>query len=204
MIIDCKNAITGVILAGGRAERMGGQDKGLLPLAGEPLIVHSIRRLQPQVAELLISANRNLAIYQTFGYRVIGDAPDTRFRGPLAGMLAALKATTTPYLLTAPCDSPWLPPDYARRMAAALAAGASVSVAVGEGSWQPVFALLPVALREDLADWLTTGQHGVGRWLHRFQPAPVDFADWPALFRNLNTPEDWAALAADDHSLPSP
>lgn len=59
---------------------MGGQDKGLLPLAGEPLIVHSIRRLQPQVAELLISANRNLAIYQTFGHRVIGDAPDTRFR----------------------------------------------------------------------------------------------------------------------------
>ncbi len=204
MIIDCKNAITGVILAGGRAERMGGQDKGLLPLAGEPLIVHSIRRLQPQVAELLISANRNLAIYQAFGHRVIGDDPDTRFRGPLAGMLAALKATTTPYLLTAPCDSPWLPPDYAQRMAAALAAGASVSVAVGEGRWQPVFALLPVTLREDLADWLATGQHGVGRWLRRLQPALVDFADGPALFRNLNTPEDWAALAADDHSFPAP
>ena len=55
-----------------------------------------------------------------------------------------------------------------------------------------------------IRDRLATGQHGVGRWLHRFQPAPVDFADWPALFRNLNTPEDWAALAADDDSLPSP
>lgn len=191
-MIDCQQAITGVILAGGQAERMGGQDKGLLPLTGEPLIAHSIRRLQPQVAELLISANRNLAIYQTFGCRVISDDPDIRFRGPLAGILAALNAAKTPYVLTAPCDSPWLPPDYAERMAAALLEGTSVSVAIHEGSWQPVFALLPVALRDDLAEWLATGQRGVWHWLQRFQPARVEFADCPALFRNLNTPEDWA------------
>ena len=194
-MIDCQSAITGVILAGGRAERMGGQDKGLLPLAGEPLIAHTIHRLQPQVAELLISANRNLAMYQSFGCRVISDDPAIQFRGPLAGMLAALSTAKTSYLLTAPCDSPWLPPDYARRMAAALSKGAAVSVAVHEEHWQPVFALLPVALRDDLAEWLATGQRGVRRWLQRFQPAPVEFADWPALFRNLNTPQDWAEWA---------
>ncbi|MBZ4193793.1 MAG: molybdenum cofactor guanylyltransferase [Candidatus Contendobacter sp.] len=196
-MIDCPSAITGVILAGGRAERMGGQDKGLLPLAGEPLIAHSIRRLQPQVAELLISANRNLAIYRTFGCRVISDGSETRFRGPLAGILAALSAAKTPYLLTAPCDSPWLPPDYAARMAAVLTReGALISVAVHEESWQPVFALLPITLRDDLTEWLATDQRGVGRWLQRFQPARVKFADGPALFRNLNTPQDWAEWAS--------
>ncbi|MFO1372073.1 MAG: molybdenum cofactor guanylyltransferase MobA [Candidatus Competibacteraceae bacterium] len=190
--------ITGVILAGGRAERMGGRDKGLLPLAGEPLIVHSVRRLRPQVAELLISANRNLAIYQRFGCRVVCDDVHYPFRGPLAGMLAAMQTATTPYLLTAPCDSPLLPPDYAQRMLAGLEqAQATVSVAYDAGHWQPVFALLPVGLYDDLAAYLSGGEGNVGRWLQRHRPAPVEFLDWPALFRNVNTPEELAALEAD-------
>ncbi len=190
--------ITGVILAGGRAERMGGRDKGLLPLAGESLIAHGVRRLRPQVAELLISANRHQECYGQFGCRVISDALDCRFRGPLAGMLAALDAARTPYLLTAPCDSPLLPPDYAQRMQAALAReSASVSVAFGEGNWQPMFALLPVALRNDLGQWIAEGQGGAGRWLQRHRPAPVEFADWPMLFRNVNTPEELARLEAE-------
>lgn len=195
MAVNPQTAVTGVILAGGRAERMGGRDKGLLPLAGEPLIAHGIRRLRPQVAELLISANRNHDAYRTYGCRVVGDDPDGRFRGPLAGMLAALRVAETPYLLTAPCDSPLLPVDYARRMLAALEREqTTVSVAYGEDCWQPVFALLPVALREDLADWLTVGAGGAGRWLHRHRPARVEFADRPMLFRNVNTPEELALL----------
>ena len=198
MALDHQTAVAGLILAGGRAERMGGQDKGLLPLAGEPLIAHSIRRLQPQVAELLISANRNQAVYQTFGFQVVGDDPELRFRGPLAGILAAMAVAETPYLLTAPCDAPLLPLDYAQRMCVALEReSAAVSVAFGEGCWQPVFALLPVTLRDDLADWLATGQGGVGRWLQRYQPARVVFPDRPTLFRNINTPEDLAQLEAD-------
>ncbi|MDQ5909500.1 MAG: molybdenum cofactor guanylyltransferase [Pseudomonadota bacterium] len=191
-------AITGVILAGGRAERMGRRDKGLLPLAGEPLIAHGVRRLRPQVAELLISANRHQERYAAFDCPVITDAPDSQFRGPLAGILAAMDAARTPYLLTAPCDSPLLPPDYAEGMWAALEReGASVSVAFGEGCWQPVFALLPVALREDLREWLAEGQGGVGRWLQRHQPAPVEFAEGAVLFRNVNTPEELAQLEAE-------
>ncbi|MCB1920156.1 MAG: molybdenum cofactor guanylyltransferase [Candidatus Competibacteraceae bacterium] len=191
-------AVTGLILAGGRAERMGGRDKGLLPLAGAPLIAHSICRLQPQVAKLLISANRHPDIYRTFGYQVVGDDPGLRFRGPLAGMLAAMAVAQTPYLLTAPCDAPLLPLDYAQRMCAALGPEqATVSVAFSAGYWQPVFALLPVDLRDDLADWLTTGQGGVGRWLQRHQPAQVAFPDRPTLFRNINTPEDLAQLEAE-------
>ena len=188
MTKDCRVLLTGVLLAGGRAERMGGRDKGLLPLAGEPLIAHGVRRLRPQVAELLISANRHQEVYQTHGCRVIGDRPDQRFRGPLAGMLAALDAARTPYLLIAPCDSPLLPLDYAARMWAVLER---------ERVTAPVFALLPVALRDYLADWLAAGEGGVGRWLHHHRPARVEFADWPALFRNVNTPEDLARLEAD-------
>jgi molybdopterin-guanine dinucleotide biosynthesis protein A len=190
--------ITGVILAGGRAERMGGRDKGLLPLAGEPLIAHGVRRLRPQVAELLISANRHQDRYGEFGCRVVGDDPELQFRGPLAGILAAMDAARMPYLLTAPCDSPLLPPDYAQRMWAGLEReGASVSVAFGEGGWQPVFALLPVTLRDDLGQWIAEGQGGVGRWLQRHRPARVEFADWPMLFRNVNTPEELARLEAE-------
>lgn len=188
-------AVTGVILAGGRAERMGGRDKGLLSLAGEPLVAHGIRRLRPQVAELLISANRHQELYSALGCQVISDPPKRRFRGPLAGVLAAMDAARTPYLLTAPCDSPLLPPDYAERMWAAIEReDAAVSVAFGEECWQPVFALLPVALRDDLVEWLAMGQGGAGRWLERHQPARVEFADWPALFRNVNTPEELARL----------
>lgn len=189
--------VTGVLLAGGRAERMGGRDKGLLPLAGEPLIAHGVRRLRPQVAELLISANRHHDVYRSYGCRVIADDPSLRFRGPLAGVLAALRATETPYVLTVPCDSPWLPADYAQRMLAALERErATVSVAYGEGCWQPVFALLPVALREDLVAWLAAGEGGANRWLRRHRPARVEFADRSMLFRNVNTPEELALLEA--------
>jgi molybdopterin-guanine dinucleotide biosynthesis protein A len=191
------NSLTGVILAGGRAERMGRRDKGLLTLAGEPLIAHGIRRLRPQVAELLISANRNQAIYRQFGCRVISD-DDNGFRGPLAGILTALRASKTSYLLVAPCDSPLLPPDYAQRMWAALEREqATASAGYSDGFWQPVFALLPVSLQDDLADYLATGAGNAGRWLQCHRPAAVEFPDRPLLFRNINTPDDLAQLEAD-------
>ena len=201
-MIDPRSEVTGVLLAGGRAERMGGRDKGLLPLAGEPLIAHGVRRLQPQVAELLISANRHQEHYQRFGCRVVGDGADERFRGPLAGVLAALRVATTSWVLTAPCDSPLLPSDYAARMLAALERGrATVSAVYGAGCWQPVFALVSVGLRDDLTAWLAAGEGGVGRWLRRHRPIRVEFPNWPALFRNVNTPEELARLEMEWTSM---
>jgi molybdopterin-guanine dinucleotide biosynthesis protein A len=172
---------------------MGGRDKGLLPLAGEPLIAHSIRRLQPQVTELLISANRHLEIYQQFGCRVIQDS-ESGFRGPLAGILSALQVARTPYVLTAPCDSPRLPSDYAQRMWAVLERDQTISVASYKGDWQPVFMLLPVTLQDDLAGYLAAGEGGVKRWLQRHQPAAAEFPDWPRWFCNVNTPDDLTQL----------
>ncbi len=192
---DGVGPLTGVVLAGGRAERMGGRDKGLLALAGEPLVAHAVRSLRPQVAEVLISANRNLEAYRRFGCRVVRDEEPERYRGPLAGILAALRAAGTAYVLTAPCDSPVLPPDYARRMIGALEReGAALAVAFHAGFWQPVFALLPVALRDDLASYLATGEGDAGRWLRRHRPARAEFPDALAPFRNLNTPEELSRL----------
>lgn len=188
--------VTGVILAGGRAERMGGHDKGWVLLAGEPLIAHAVRRLRPQVAELLISANRHLDAYGRFGCRVVMDA-EAGFHGPLAGILAAMTVTATPYVLTIPCDSPMPAPDYAQRMRAAHQGASTVCVACNDEGWQPVLALIPVSLKDDLASYLAGGERSVGRWLRRHSAVSVAFSDWPALFRNVNTPEELAQLEAE-------
>ncbi len=186
-MINSLDAITGVILAGGRAERMGGRDKGLLPLAGKPLISYGIRRLQSQVATLLISANRNLEIYQQFGYPVIRDN-NSNFQGPLAGILAALQVAKTPYLLTIPCDSPLLPFDYVQRMQVALEQQqTTISVRYSDGYWQPVFTLLSVHLQNDLAAYLAENGGSANRWLQRHHPTPVEFPEGSLYFRNVNT-----------------
>ena len=100
-----RSQITGLILAGGRGSRMGGVDKGLQPYHGVPLALHALMRLAPQVGELMINANRNLAAYESFGAAVWPDATD-EFAGPLAGFLAGLERCETPLLATVPCDTP--------------------------------------------------------------------------------------------------
>ena len=200
-----RQQLTGVLLAGGQATRMGGCDKGWLPLAGTPLVVHSLRRLQPQVATVVISANRHLEQYRILGSPVICDQDSLQFRGPLAGVFAALGVAATPYLLTAPCDAPRLPLDYAVRLwAAAQAVRAPAAVVSVAGQWQPVFALITVELRSDLAAWLASGQGGVGRWLRRHQPVVVEFSDSSGAWENLNTPEHLARLEAKWHLTAAP
>ena len=108
--------ITGLLLAGGRGMRMGGADKGLQLLHDEPLAAHVLKRLAPQTGALLISANRHPEAYSAlgapFGATVVADTL-AGFPGPLAGLLTGLRAAGTAYVLSAPCDSPWLPDDLA-------------------------------------------------------------------------------------------
>ena len=111
--------ITGVLLAGGQGSRMGGVDKGLVELAGQPMGAHALARLAPQVDELIINANQNLAAWEAFGHPVFGDDIGG-FAGPLAGLHAALKRAQHPFVVTAPCDSPFLPADLVERLATAL------------------------------------------------------------------------------------
>jgi molybdopterin-guanine dinucleotide biosynthesis protein A len=182
--------ITGVILAGGRGSRLGGVDKGLVPLHGRPLIEYAIDALRPQVASLLISANRNQDVYASYGYPVIADVMGD-YDGPLAGMLSAMRAAGTAYILTMPCDAPSIPADLARRLADALVSENAVASTVSlQGRLQPVFALLRCTLAGDLENCLKQGERGAGEWLRRHEAVQVDFSNEAEVFANINTPEE--------------
>lgn len=186
-----REAITGLVLAGGRGQRLGGVDKGLQPWRGLPLVDHAIARLAPQVGEVLVSANRNTADYARRGVRVLADASDD-FPGPLAGILAALRASSTPWLAVVPCDSPRLPLDLVRRLAEGVAEGPGAVAQRADGRLEPVCCLLSTALADDLAAYLGDGGRKVEGWIAR-HAAPVRFdrADDAAAFANLNRPEDF-------------
>lgn len=180
--------ITAVILAGGRATRLGGVDKGLQDYQGRPLVAHAIERLAGQAGRLLINCNRNADRYAAFGHRLIADRlPD--FPGPLAGLDAAFQAVATRWLLTVPCDTPAFPEDLAQRLHASLG-GARASYACTPAP-QPVFALYERDLGKTLEDFLAAEKRGVGQWLARIKAAPADFSDIPEAFMNLNCADDW-------------
>jgi molybdenum cofactor guanylyltransferase len=182
--------ISGLILAGGRGTRMGHVDKGLQNFRGAPMALHVMLRLQPQVGELMINANQNLAPYESFGVPVWPDAMQG-YAGPRAGMQTGLVHCTTDYLVTAPCDSPFLPGDLVQRLAdALLAADADLAVAVtGIGDARqvhPVFCLMKASLLQHLSEYLRDGGRKVDAWYRSLNMVEVDFAD-EAAFRNINT-----------------
>ncbi|MCB2261983.1 MAG: molybdenum cofactor guanylyltransferase [Candidatus Thiosymbion ectosymbiont of Robbea hypermnestra] len=189
-----KSDITGVILAGGQARRMGGQDKGLVPVAGRPMIDHILRALRPQVGPLLINANRNLDDYRRFGHPVIPDILGD-FYGPLVGMASALKAARTDYLLTVPCDSPLFPADLAETLYGALhAQRAEIGVAHDGARMQPVFALLRRDLLTDLLAYLEAGGRKIDTWYAQHRLVIVDFSDRTDTFFNVNTQQQRRTL----------
>ncbi|RLA00377.1 MAG: molybdenum cofactor guanylyltransferase, partial [Gammaproteobacteria bacterium] len=157
MITSSLPSVTGVILAGGKARRMGGEDKGLLSYKHKPLISYVINILESQVDQLVINANRNIDSYQAFEYPVIADSLDN-FCGPLAGMLSAMQAVDTDYILTAPCDSPSISPQLRQRMMETLLVEqADLAVAHDGERLQPVFNLIPCRLKNELEDYLEQG-----------------------------------------------
>lgn len=187
--------ITAVVLAGGRARRMGGQDKGLIELNHRPLIEYAVGALQGQVDAILVNANRNLERYAALGYPVIADQYG-EFSGPLAGIASALAEIETRYLVTVPCDCPSLPKDLVIRLLSAHAqADAELAVAHDGTRMQPVFALLERTLLGSLEEFIESGGHKVDRWYTRHRVALADFSDQPDAFINVNTPEDLARIA---------
>jgi molybdopterin-guanine dinucleotide biosynthesis protein A len=185
--------VTGLILAGGQGRRMGGVDKGLQPLRGRPLVAWVLERLKPQVAEVLINANQNQAEYAKLGCRVIGDEIGG-FAGPLAGLHAGLKANVHPFLVTVPCDSPFLPTDLVRRLHAALVAShADLAVAKTGQQPHPVFSLVRESLLHHLTEFLEGGGRKIDAWYASLKVIEVAFDDQPEAFSNINTREDLAA-----------
>lgn len=193
-----RDHITGLVLAGGLGRRMGGVDKGLSRLDDEPLVAHILRRLAPQVGPLIINANQNHDIYAGFGHPVVGDRI-AGYAGPLAGLEAGLAACTTPYLVIAPCDSPFLPADLVSRLAETLAAHkASIAVARTGDQLHPVFSLIRTDELPELQAFVNAGGRRMEAWLKRLCWVPCPFDDCPDAFANINTPDELRAHQAGD------
>ena len=185
---------SGIILAGGRATRLQGRDKGLLELAGEPLLAHVLRRLRPQVDDIVINANRHLEQYAAFGWPVVPDhTPD--FAGPLAGIQAALPHCRHEWVLVVACDCPLLPTDLAQRLFAGLSAGSWLAIAHDGKRLQPLCLLLHKSLQLSLDATVQAGHAKVERWCLAQAHDVVTIADVGA-FRNINTEEDLREVAA--------
>ena len=173
---------------------MGGEDKGLLPLGDAPLVAQTLARLAAQTAGVFINANRNGARYAEFAPVIADEVPG--FCGPLAGIHAGLRAAKTEWILTAPCDSPFLPADLAQTLARAVRrADADIAVAGAGGRAQPVFMLARASLADDLEKFLSEGGRKIDLWYPRHAFVVADFADASA-FANINTPAELAAAAA--------
>jgi molybdopterin-guanine dinucleotide biosynthesis protein A len=190
-----RDTITGVVLAGGLGRRMGGEDgsldKGLRTLRGRPMAAHVLERLAPQVGVLAINANRHLDAWRAFGVPVWPDLVEG-YAGPLAGLHAAMTHGSSPWLVTAPCDSPFLPADLVERLARAVVqADAQIAVARTGGQVHPVFALVERSLCAHLEAFLASGRRRIDAWYAPLRVVEVDFED-EAAFRNINTADDLA------------
>jgi len=189
--------ITGVVLAGGRATRWDGRDKGLIQVSGRPMISHVLDALAPQVGQVIINANRNLDEYRAFGLPVVTDA-SRDFLGPLAGIASGLAAARTEWVAITPCDSPLLAADCVGRLVSACEDDARTDIAVAHDGEriQPVFALIRRGLLEDLDAYLESGGRKIDRWYGQQRMQLVDFSDNLDNFLNINRREDRDMLEA--------
>jgi molybdenum cofactor guanylyltransferase len=186
--------ITALILAGGRGSRMGSVDKGLQLFKGKPMVTHVLDRITPQADEIIINANRSINEYAAFGHRVIADAIDG-FAGPLAGLHVGMTHATTPLIVTAPCDSPFLPLDLVTRLLLAMQKeNADLAVAKTYDQVHPVFCLVKREREPHLRTFLETGQRKIDKWYASLKVVEVQFDDQEAAFTNINTEDELRAL----------
>jgi len=182
--------VAGVVLAGGRATRMGGQDKGLVILNGRPLFEHVVKKLAPQVGKITISANRNIEKYRSAGVDVVSDTlPD--YPGPLAGILSVMQKLDSEWFLFCPCDTPMVPQDLASRLWDARGQYPAVWVNDGERD-HPTITLIHRKLIAPLENYLKAGERRVMVFLREAGGHAVIFPDRQQNFVNVNSPADLA------------
>lgn len=201
-----RSSVTGLVLAGGRGRRFGGADKGLLPIAGRPMVEYVLDALRPQVGAILVNANRNAERYAAYGHPVIPDALDG-YLGPLAGISSALSSVDTEFMVTVPCDAPLLAADLVRRLHdACMSSGVDAALAADGNRTQPLFLLLRVAVAPSLRDYLQAGGRKVETWLGQMRATTVDCSDLADTFANVNDAGAWRRVegrllgTADSHS----
>jgi len=188
-----KNDVAAVILAGGKAKRMQGTDKGLITLKGKPMITYVINALNTHLDEIFINANRNKQQYQELGYPVISDLTDD-YLGPLAGILSGLKATKKEFLLVVPCDSPNLSDTILIELYNNIKQNkADIAVAHDGNRMHPVFALIKKTLINSLNEYLADGGRKIDEWYFLNNYCVVRFTDSHEMFNNINSPKDLEA-----------
>ena len=193
------SGVSAVVLAGGLARRMGGIDKGLVELAGKPMVQWALERVGPQVDCVVVNANRNMDAYAALGTTIISDTCEGH-PGPLAGLLAALQhyGESAARVFMCPCDSPFLPHDMIERMVTALDQNqASVAVAHDGDRQQPVFLLVDRSCLVSLTAFLDSGERKIDRWFADERLVEVNFADKPEAFLNINTEEERLRVEKD-------
>ena len=196
--MNSQTKVTGVVLAGGLARRMGGKDKGLILYKGQPLIKYALQAIEQVASEVVINANRNLEQYQHFGYPVIADQTD-QFEGPLAGILSVMMQSDADLLLVMPCDSPFFISTYLQRLLDGITVDQTdITVAFDGERLQPVFLALKSSLKASLKAYLTSGQRKIDRWLEQHRMTSVDFRDHPEIFMNINTLQELSDLEQRD------
>lgn len=211
-----RETIVGVILAGGRSRRMGGRDKALLPLRGEPMASRTAHVLSAHCRACVLVSNADPGHFAALGLPVIKDEFGD-YAGPLAGLLSAMRwakrnVPGVRWILTAPCDTPFLPDDYVLALAGAGLADTddnAIVIAGSEGQRHFACGLWPVSLEDDLAAWLEGGGHRMQGWIERHPNRTVAF---PTVrlgerridpFFNVNTPEDYALAQKIIQETPS-
>lgn len=185
-----KGTVTGVILAGGKASRMGGQDKGLLALNGKPLWEHVAHAIAPQVGRIVISANRNIERYRKSGLPVFQDQM-ADYPGPLGGMLSVMQQCESEWFLFSPCDTPYIPDILVERLSAECKNTNAVWVHDGERD-HPTITLMNRSVAPLLQNYLSRGERRVMFFMREVGGHPVDFSNTKESFVNVNTPEDLA------------
>lgn len=182
--------ISAVILAGGKARRMAGKDKGLQLLRGKPLVQYMIERLTPQIDEMAINANRNQSDYARFGLPVFADEL-ADFQGPLSGMLTGLERAQRDFVLFTPCDSPFFPDNLAAKLKSALENDRTlIAYACDETRAHPTFCLMSVKLKEKLRAYLASGERRLLQFMQQNNAVAVKFSPNEGRFVNFNTLED--------------
>ncbi|VVN29765.1 Molybdenum cofactor guanylyltransferase [Pseudomonas fluorescens] len=178
-----------LLLAGGRGQRMGGQDKGLIEWHGEPLIAHLHRKTRPLSDDLIISCNRNPEKYAPYADQLVHD-DEGDFPGPLAGMRAGLKAARHAYLMVLPCDVPRVDAALLHSMRETASQHPDKPLMLRHDEhWEPLLCIIPVALREAFDTAWHEGERSPGRLMRKLGATALQCPDNDPRLANLNTPE---------------
>ncbi|WP_339454249.1 molybdenum cofactor guanylyltransferase MobA [Pseudomonas sp. EA_5y_Pfl2_R50] len=178
-----------LLLAGGRGQRMGGQDKGLVEWLGEPLIAHLQRKVRPLTDDLIISCNRNRERYEPFADQLVGD-DEEGFPGPLAGILAGLKAARHSHLLVLPCDVPRIDAALLQSMRESAHLNSEKPLMVWHDEhWEPLLCVIPASLLPAFEAAWNAGERSPGRVMRNLGATALQCPDNDPRLANLNTPE---------------